>query len=153
MLTIKGSGKEVTVTTRNNKTNNRRSWEHTLLGLEKGKGMLEVCVFATSRPPVANQKPVVTCFGCGAEGHFKSKCQKLKNQNRGEQNGKKGKACEESSVVTYNDYTLGNIFPPRIVGAGLQQVLPSMDAILNAIIPFARRRSSRSVIAKLVVLY
>ncbi|GJU88383.1 hypothetical protein Tco_1300806 [Tanacetum coccineum] len=85
MLPIKGSGKEVTVTTRNNKTNNRRSWEHTLLGLEKGKG------------------------------HFKSKCQKLKNQNRGEQNGKKGKACEESSVVTYNDYTFGNIFPPRIV--------------------------------------
>ncbi|GJU82517.1 putative reverse transcriptase domain-containing protein, partial [Tanacetum coccineum] len=37
------------------------------------------------------------------------------------------------------------------VGAGLQQVSPSMDAILNAIIPFARRRSSRSVIAKLVV--
>ncbi|GJR49403.1 putative reverse transcriptase domain-containing protein [Tanacetum coccineum] len=23
------------------------------------------------RPPVANQKPVVTCFGCGAQGHFK----------------------------------------------------------------------------------
>ncbi|GJW33973.1 putative RNA-directed DNA polymerase [Tanacetum coccineum] len=37
------------------------------------------------------------------------------------------------------------------LGLVLQQVSPSMDAILNAIIPFARRRSSRSVIAKLVV--
>nr|GEU77214.1 reverse transcriptase domain-containing protein [Tanacetum cinerariifolium] len=41
----------------------------------------------TQRPPIANQKPAVTYFECGAQGHFKSKCPKLKNQNHGEQNG------------------------------------------------------------------
>ncbi|GJZ26323.1 hypothetical protein Tco_0570576 [Tanacetum coccineum] len=36
----------------------------------------------TQRPPVANQKPTITCFRCGAQGNFKSKCLRLKNQNR-----------------------------------------------------------------------
>ncbi|GKE88294.1 putative reverse transcriptase domain-containing protein [Tanacetum coccineum] len=34
------------------------------------------------RAPTVNQR-VVTCFGCGGQGHFKSDCPKLKNQNRG----------------------------------------------------------------------
>ncbi|GJX72082.1 putative reverse transcriptase domain-containing protein [Tanacetum coccineum] len=36
----------------------------------------------TPRATVANQM-VVTCFGCGGQGHYKSDCPKLKNQNRG----------------------------------------------------------------------
>ncbi|GJZ94196.1 putative reverse transcriptase domain-containing protein [Tanacetum coccineum] len=36
----------------------------------------------TPRAPMANQR-VVTCFGCGGQGHYKSDCPKLKNQNRG----------------------------------------------------------------------
>ncbi|GJX78552.1 reverse transcriptase domain-containing protein [Tanacetum coccineum] len=32
------------------------------------------------RAPIANQKPVVTCFRCGAERHFKSKCPIVKNK-------------------------------------------------------------------------
>nr|GEU90321.1 putative reverse transcriptase domain-containing protein [Tanacetum cinerariifolium] len=36
----------------------------------------------TQRAPVENQR-VVTCFGCGGQGHYKSKCPKLKNQNCG----------------------------------------------------------------------
>ncbi|GJZ57595.1 ribonuclease H-like domain-containing protein [Tanacetum coccineum] len=36
MLTTKGRGKEVTETTWKNKKNDKRLWEHTLLGLEKG---------------------------------------------------------------------------------------------------------------------
>ncbi|GKE62479.1 reverse transcriptase domain-containing protein, partial [Tanacetum coccineum] len=35
----------------------------------------------TPRAPMANQR-VVTCFGCGGQGHYKSDCPKLKNQNR-----------------------------------------------------------------------
>ncbi|GJZ82799.1 putative reverse transcriptase domain-containing protein [Tanacetum coccineum] len=35
----------------------------------------------TLRALVANQR-VVTCFGCGGQGHYKSDCPKLKNQNR-----------------------------------------------------------------------
>ncbi|GJV63778.1 putative reverse transcriptase domain-containing protein [Tanacetum coccineum] len=37
-------------------------------------------VAQTPRAPVANQR-VVTCFGCGGQGHYKSDCPKLKNQN------------------------------------------------------------------------
>ncbi|GKB84134.1 hypothetical protein Tco_0956406 [Tanacetum coccineum] len=32
------------------------------------------------RALVANLKPAVTCFGCGAQRHFKSKCPRLKNK-------------------------------------------------------------------------
>nr|GEY59427.1 putative reverse transcriptase domain-containing protein [Tanacetum cinerariifolium] len=37
----------------------------------------------TQRASVANQKLTVTYFGCGAQGYFKSKCPRLKNQNSG----------------------------------------------------------------------
>ncbi|GJU35377.1 putative reverse transcriptase domain-containing protein [Tanacetum coccineum] len=36
----------------------------------------------TPRAPVANKR-VLTCFGCSGQGHYKSDCPKLKNQNRG----------------------------------------------------------------------
>ncbi|GKC43601.1 putative reverse transcriptase domain-containing protein [Tanacetum coccineum] len=38
------------------------------------------------RAPRANQR-VLTCFECGAQGHFKSNCLKLKNRNQGNQAG------------------------------------------------------------------
>ncbi|GJS31353.1 putative reverse transcriptase domain-containing protein [Tanacetum coccineum] len=59
--------------------------------------------------PVANQR-VVTCFGCGGQGHYKSDCPKLKNQNRGNKaanNDARGRATlgggdgnPDSNVVT-----------------------------------------------------
>ncbi|GJW63625.1 reverse transcriptase domain-containing protein [Tanacetum coccineum] len=45
--------------------------------------------------PIANQKPAVTCFGCGAQGHFKSKCPRLKNQMYDNQKKKEGKNPQE----------------------------------------------------------
>ncbi|GKE28101.1 putative reverse transcriptase domain-containing protein [Tanacetum coccineum] len=36
----------------------------------------------TQRGQIVNQK-VVTCFECGAQGHYRSDCPKIKNQNRG----------------------------------------------------------------------
>nr|GEX02555.1 hypothetical protein [Tanacetum cinerariifolium] len=39
-------------------------------------------VVQAPRSLVANQR-VVTCFGCGGQGHYKSDCPKLKNQNYG----------------------------------------------------------------------
>nr|GEW97025.1 reverse transcriptase domain-containing protein [Tanacetum cinerariifolium] len=56
----------------------------------------------TQRLPIANQMPEVTCFGCGAQGHFKSECPKLKNQNRGNQKGNKRKDRKDLNVVIDN---------------------------------------------------
>ncbi|GJX46455.1 retrotransposon protein, putative, ty3-gypsy subclass [Tanacetum coccineum] len=36
----------------------------------------------TQRGQIANQR-VVTCFECGAQGHYRNDCPKIKNQNRG----------------------------------------------------------------------
>ncbi|GJX87542.1 hypothetical protein Tco_0339556 [Tanacetum coccineum] len=51
------------------------------------------------RALVANQKPAVTCFGCGAQRHFKSKYPRLKNQMYDNQKKKEGKICKKSKVV------------------------------------------------------
>ncbi|GJY30943.1 hypothetical protein Tco_0414438 [Tanacetum coccineum] len=51
------------------------------------------------RALVAKQKPVVTYFGCGAQGHFKSKCPRLKNQMYDNQKKKEGKIRKNSKVV------------------------------------------------------
>ncbi|GJV08515.1 reverse transcriptase domain-containing protein [Tanacetum coccineum] len=51
------------------------------------------------RAPVANQKLAVTCFRCGAQGHFKSKCPRLKNQMYDNQKKKEGKISKNSKVV------------------------------------------------------
>ncbi|GJT96339.1 putative reverse transcriptase domain-containing protein [Tanacetum coccineum] len=42
---------------------------------------------ACQRALVANQRTTVTCFECGGQGHYRSGCPKLKNQNRGNQAG------------------------------------------------------------------
>ncbi|GJX94493.1 putative reverse transcriptase domain-containing protein [Tanacetum coccineum] len=39
------------------------------------------------RDPLENQKTTVTCYECGRQGHYKSECPKLRNQNRGNQVG------------------------------------------------------------------
>nr|GEW90197.1 hypothetical protein [Tanacetum cinerariifolium] len=51
------------------------------------------------RASVANQKPAVTYFGCAAQGHFKSKCPRLKNQMYYNQKKKEGKIHKNSKVV------------------------------------------------------
>nr|GEU86924.1 hypothetical protein [Tanacetum cinerariifolium] len=57
------------------------------------------------RAPIANQKPVVTCFRCGAQGHFKSKCPRLKNQNHDNQKVKEGKTRNNSKRTIGTDVT------------------------------------------------
>ncbi|GJZ98896.1 putative reverse transcriptase domain-containing protein [Tanacetum coccineum] len=42
---------------------------------------------AGQRALVAKQRPIVTCFECGGQGHYRSGCPKLKNQNRDNQAG------------------------------------------------------------------
>ncbi|GJX30729.1 hypothetical protein Tco_0355572 [Tanacetum coccineum] len=44
------------------------------------------------RVPVGNQKPAVTCFRCGAQRYFKSKCPRLKNHMYDNQKKKERKS-------------------------------------------------------------
>ncbi|GJR71158.1 reverse transcriptase domain-containing protein [Tanacetum coccineum] len=92
---------------------NKCKWHHTGPCIVKCGNCKRVChmtkncrTFAPAiikRATLANQKPVVTCFGCGAQGHFKSKCLRLKNQNHDNQKDKEGKTRKNSKVV--KDYT------------------------------------------------
>ncbi|GKF65060.1 putative reverse transcriptase domain-containing protein, partial [Tanacetum coccineum] len=43
---------------------------------------------STQRGQIVNQR-VLTCFECGRQGHFRSDCPKLKDQNRGNKTGNK----------------------------------------------------------------
>ncbi|GJV11035.1 MAK10-like protein [Tanacetum coccineum] len=43
-------------------------------------------------PTAANNQRTLTCFECGNQGHYRSDCPELKNQNRGNQSGN-GEAC------------------------------------------------------------
>ncbi|GJS65417.1 reverse transcriptase domain-containing protein [Tanacetum coccineum] len=53
------------------------------------------------RASVANQKPAVTYFGCGAKRHFKSKCPRWKNQMYDNQKKKEEKSTRTLSALTW----------------------------------------------------
>ncbi|GJZ95746.1 putative reverse transcriptase domain-containing protein [Tanacetum coccineum] len=66
---------------------------------------------ATQRLLVAGQKPAVTCFGYGVQGHYKNECLKARNQKNGNQNNNGrargranalggGEATQDPNVVT-----------------------------------------------------
>ncbi|GJR55134.1 putative reverse transcriptase domain-containing protein [Tanacetum coccineum] len=80
----------------------------------------------TPRASVANQR-VVTYFGCGGQGHYKSDCPKLKNQNRGNKAANNdaherayalggGDGNPDSNVVTDVSYTV-ELADGRIAGS------------------------------------
>ncbi|GKE28531.1 putative reverse transcriptase domain-containing protein [Tanacetum coccineum] len=54
----------------------------------------------TQGAPKSNQK-VFTCYECGRQGHYRSDCPKLKNQNRGNKSGNK------PNEARGRDYALG----------------------------------------------
>ncbi|GKB65748.1 reverse transcriptase domain-containing protein [Tanacetum coccineum] len=54
------------------------------------------------RAPMANQKTVVICYECGRQGHYKSECLNLKNQNCCNEKGNEGKAHEDPNVTNDN---------------------------------------------------
>ncbi|GKF68166.1 putative reverse transcriptase domain-containing protein, partial [Tanacetum coccineum] len=66
---------------------------------------------STQRGQVVNQR-VVTCFECGRQGHYRSDCQKLKDQNRGIKAGNKNVVSEargKAYVSTVWDFL--EVFP------------------------------------------
>ncbi|GJV87575.1 reverse transcriptase domain-containing protein [Tanacetum coccineum] len=57
------------------------------------------------RAPVGNQR-TLTCFECGKQGHYRSECPELKNQNHGNQAGRseaRGKVYALGGGETYQD--------------------------------------------------
>ncbi|GKD13274.1 reverse transcriptase domain-containing protein [Tanacetum coccineum] len=45
----------------------------------------EIKKLETESPTAANNQRTLTCFECGNQGHYRSECPKLKNQNHGNQ--------------------------------------------------------------------
>ncbi|GJV07177.1 hypothetical protein Tco_1344833 [Tanacetum coccineum] len=92
---------------------NKCKWHHTGPCTMKCGNCKRVCHMTTNcktstlatinSATVANQKPTVTCFRCGAQWYFKSKCPRLNNQNHDNQKEKEGKPRKNSKIV--KDYT------------------------------------------------
>ncbi|GJS37517.1 retrotransposon protein, putative, ty3-gypsy subclass [Tanacetum coccineum] len=109
-----------------------RMWQEPIRLVTMRKGdMMGLCLTATSprsdpinppyihdRAPVGNQR-VPTCFECERQGHYRNKCPKLKNRNRGNKAGIKteeargkayvlggGEANPDSNVVTDVSYAV-----------------------------------------------
>nr|GEX60332.1 hypothetical protein [Tanacetum cinerariifolium] len=82
-LRIKGSK----MLTNSNKTRGRTLARTTLLGLGRRSHMGDLSHYALNETITMMVCQKVTCFECGAQGHFKKECLKLKNNNRDNQGG------------------------------------------------------------------
>ncbi|GJS17579.1 hypothetical protein Tco_0412051 [Tanacetum coccineum] len=56
----------------------------------------------SQKTPVANQKATIIHYECGKQGHYRDECEKLKNQNCGNQKENKGKAHKDPNIIKNN---------------------------------------------------
>ncbi|GKE42446.1 putative reverse transcriptase domain-containing protein [Tanacetum coccineum] len=107
----------------------------------------EARVATTTRgAPEPNQK-VVTCYECGRQGHYRSDCPKLKNQNRRNKMGNKtneargkayalggGKANLDSNVVT-GTFLFNNHYASMLFDSGAYRsfVSTTFNALLDVV--------------------
>ncbi|GJY50259.1 reverse transcriptase domain-containing protein, partial [Tanacetum coccineum] len=84
---LRTRGNLMTTTKLNNNFPRGRMWlKLTLLGLVKGRNMLELYHYATSANFTTMARALtLTCYGCGNQGNYKSDYPELKNQNHGNQ--------------------------------------------------------------------
>ncbi|GJZ59969.1 reverse transcriptase domain-containing protein, partial [Tanacetum coccineum] len=68
---------------------------------------------SNQRGQVVNQR-VLTCFECGRQGHYRSDCPKLKDQNSGNKTGNKNGVGADRSFVSTTFSTLLDISPDTL---------------------------------------
>ncbi|GJZ10068.1 putative reverse transcriptase domain-containing protein, partial [Tanacetum coccineum] len=97
------------------------------------------------RAHVPNQR-VVTCFGCGGQGHYKSYCPKIKSQNHGNKSGNskaKGRAyaigggdANPDSNIVMGTLLLNDQYASMLFNSGADKsfVLTTFSALLDVIL-------------------
>ncbi|GKA08632.1 putative reverse transcriptase domain-containing protein [Tanacetum coccineum] len=98
------------------------------------------------RAPVANKKTTVTCFECGRQGHYHSDCQKLKNQNRGNQDGNNeaggraftlgGGEANQDSIVVMGTFLLNNRYASMLFDSGADRsfVSTTVSSLIDVVL-------------------
>ncbi|GJX00959.1 putative reverse transcriptase domain-containing protein [Tanacetum coccineum] len=92
-----------------------------------------VTVPTTQRAPVVNQR-VPTCFECGRQGHYRSECSKLKNQNSGNKTRNKnriGKARGKAYMLGGGDANSGSNVVTEAIPYGDEVLIVQGDSSDN----------------------
>nr|GEW32577.1 hypothetical protein [Tanacetum cinerariifolium] len=88
-----------------------------LMGLMKGSRVRSPAAAANNQRALGAIQKIVTCYKCGKQGHYKSGCLKLKNQNRGNQSGN-----SEAHVRVYALGGGGAILDSNVITGKLSRV-------------------------------
>ncbi|GKB04145.1 putative reverse transcriptase domain-containing protein [Tanacetum coccineum] len=109
----------------------------------------KAAVTATTQRALVRNQTSVTCYECGKQGHYRSECPKLRNQNHGNKTGNKtgnneakarayaiggGGASLDSNVVT-GTFLLNNRYASMLFDSGADRsfVLATFSALLDVI--------------------
>nr|GEV46287.1 hypothetical protein [Tanacetum cinerariifolium] len=80
---------------------------------------------------VANQKPAVTCFGCGSQFHSKSKCLRLKNQMYDYKKRRREKSARTLRIMLTPRQSLSAATIERLITQRVAEMLAAYEANQN----------------------